>query len=95
MSRSHDSATAQHFPEFAQNFENYMRKLKIYAFNIFLGVFFKDSHILCDFRCDLLTFFCAKFQNQSFDRAKRSTFRMSGRIALEEVARAQAAGHKL
>ena len=28
-------------------------------------------------RCDFSTFSCTKFQNQSFDRAKKSTFRMS------------------
>ena len=40
MSRSHGRATAQSFPEFAQNLENCMRKLTIYAFKPFFHFFF-------------------------------------------------------
>ena len=60
MSRSQGHATAQHFPEFAQNLENCLRKLKIYAFDIFL----KDSHILCDFRCYFSLFLAQNFRTK-------------------------------
>ena len=38
MSRSHGRVTVQNFPGFAQNLENFMRKLKIIAFQFFFFI---------------------------------------------------------
>ena len=76
MSRSHGRATAQNFPDFAQNLEIFMRKLRMYAFTPQYTFFHQDSHILCDFCVILALFLAQTFQKLSFDHAKKSTFRM-------------------
>ena len=78
MSRSHSRATAQNFPDFAQNLEILMRKQFFKnSFQPLLLFFLHESHILCDFCCDFCIVSCAKFQNLIFDSAKKSTFRTS------------------
>ena len=49
MSRSDNCPTAQNFPDFAQNLEICIQRLKNYAFNHFYSFFLCVSHILCDF----------------------------------------------
>jgi hypothetical protein len=49
MSQFYDRATMQNFPDFAQNLEIFMNKLRIYAFTPLFTVLLHDSHILCDF----------------------------------------------
>ena len=78
MPRSHGRATAQNLSEFVQNLKKYICKPKIYAFLTLFSLFLHNLHILCDLRCYFFIFSCAKFQNWSFDGAKKSTFRMSG-----------------
>ena len=59
----------QNFPDFAQNLEIFMRKLRMYAFtplyNVIIGMIFA-------------LYLAQKFQKLSFDRTKFVTFRMSG-----------------
>ena len=77
MSRSHGRATAQNFAEFAQNLEICTPKLKNSCiFTIFT--------CFCTFYVTFWVFFmhflAQLFQKLSSDRAKKSTFRMSGAI---------------
>ena len=64
MSRSHGRASAQNFPDFAQNLEIFMRKLRTYAFTPHFTFLLHDSHILCDFCVIFALFLAQKFQNK-------------------------------
>ena len=76
MSRSHGRATTQNFAEFAQNLEMYTPKLeKSCSFTIFT--------CFCTFYVTFQVFFvhflAQFFLKLSFDRTKKSTFRMSAK----------------
>ena len=73
MSQSHGCATAQNFPDFAQNLKICMRYFKFMHFNLFNSFFF----LIQTYYGTFCVISCAKFKNYSFDRAKKSTFRMS------------------
>ena len=60
MVQSHGCAPAQNFPEFAQKY--YMRKLNFFSFFFMVHTYYVILEVI------FFSFFCAKFQNQSFYR---------------------------
>ena len=79
MSRSDGRATLQNFQDFAQNIENCMRKLNIYAFLPLFSFFFFTIHTYyVILGVNFALFSSAKFLKLKFGPRKKSTFRMSG-----------------
>ena len=63
MSRSHGRATAQDFPDFAQNLEICMQKLKNYSFKPLLPFFFMIHTYYAIFGLILALFLAQKCKN--------------------------------
>ena len=79
MSRSHGCATAQNLAEFAQNLEMSIPKLeKSCSFTIFHVFFVCMCTFYVTFRVFFVHFLAQNCQKFCFDRAKKSSFRMSG-----------------
>ena len=77
MSRSHGRATAQNFAEFAQNLEMCTPKLEN---SCIFTIFTCFCTFYVTFRVFFVHFLAQFFLKLSFDRAKKSTFRMSGTV---------------
>ena len=78
MSRSHGRATGQHFPDFAQNLEIFMRKLRKYALTpLFYSLFFMIHTYYVMFGVIFAFFLGQKLKKKVLTAQKKSSFRMS------------------